>query len=210
MARHHKTIRVVVMILVGIVAALVTGFLGRWEYAPSVGWVFAALTYSIWVWIVAAPMDAVQTKEHASREDPTAGLADVLVVMLSVASLFSVVILLVRTSSTHGGERVVVAVFALASIALSWVLLHTLFMLRYAAKYYAIGGGVDFNQKGDPRYSDFAYLSFVLGMTFQVSDTNITDHGMRVIVLRHSLLSFVFGSIILATTVNFVAGLSGS
>jgi uncharacterized membrane protein len=100
------------------------------------------------------------------------------------------------------------AALALATVALSWLLVHTLFTLRYASLYYADDdGGVDFNQVEPPRYADFAYLSFTLGMTFQVSDTSLTSSVMRAAALRHALMSFLFGSIILATLINLVAGL---
>ncbi|MFF1875947.1 DUF1345 domain-containing protein, partial [Kitasatospora herbaricolor] len=69
-------------------------------------------------------------------------------------------------------------------------------------------GGIDFNQKEAPQYSDFAYLSFTLGMTYQVSDTNIGNTTIRNTVLRHTLLSYLFGTVILATTVNLIAGLT--
>jgi uncharacterized membrane protein len=81
-------------------------------------------------------------------------------------------------------------------------------MLRYAVLYYSGSiGGIDFNQKDPPRFADFAYLAFTLGMTYQVSDTNLQSAQIRAAALRHGLLSFVFGSMILATTVNLVAGL---
>ena len=81
--------------------------------------------------------------------------------------------------------------------------------MRYAQLYYrGKEGGVDFNQEEPPKYSDFAYLSFTLGMTFQVSDTNVGNSVIRQTVLRHSLLSYLFGSVILATTVNLIAGLT--
>jgi uncharacterized membrane protein len=102
------------------------------------------------------------------------------------------------------------AALAVGSVALSWLLVHTLFTLRYARLYYrGAVGGINFNQAEPPQYTDFAYLAFTLGMTFQVSDTNIQNHEIRSTALRHSLLSFVFGSIILATIINLVAGLSG-
>ena len=196
------------MVVVGIAAAVVTGLLGRWPYGVTVGWCAAALTYSIWVWAVVGRYDAEQTKSHASIEEPARGIVDTLVVVLSLASLGSVVVLLIGASSLSGSERVLTAATALGSVAMSWLLLHTLFTLRYARAYYQGGGGVDFNQDEPPRYSDFAYLAFTLGMTYQVSDTNIGSHRMRMAALQHALLSFVFGSVILATTINLVAGLS--
>jgi uncharacterized membrane protein len=95
-------------------------------------------------------------------------------------------------------------------VALSWAMVHTIFTLRYARDYY-VGepdGGVDFNDGARPRYSDFAYLAFTIGMTFQVSDTPLQGHAIRRDALRHALLSFVFSTGILATTVNLVASLT--
>jgi len=71
-------------------------------------------------------------------------------------------------------------------------------------------GGVSFNQSEAPRYADFAYLAFTIGMTFQVSDTDLQTLAIRATVLRHALLSYLFGAVILATTVNLVAGLGTS
>jgi uncharacterized membrane protein len=68
-------------------------------------------------------------------------------------------------------------------------------------------GGIDFKQEPDPTYRDFAYVGFTVGMTFQVSDTDIGKSTIRTAVLRHALLSFVFGSVILAITINLLASL---
>jgi uncharacterized membrane protein len=84
---------------------------------------------------------------------------------------------------------------------------HTVFALKYAQLYHSgPGGGIDFNQDEPPRYSDFAYLAFTIGMTFQVSDTDLTSGAMRRLALRHSLLSYLFGAVILAMTINITAG----
>ncbi len=197
------------MLLLGTAAALVTGALGHWMLAPVIGWAVAAATFSAWVWIVISRQDAASTKAHATLEDSNREVADGLVVLLGVASLAAVATVLIPAGQAAGIERFGLAALGLLSVALSWVLLHTLFTLRYARLYYGgdSEGGIDFNQTEPPRYSDFAYFSFNLGMTFQVSDTAVTSHGIRTTVLRHALLSFVFGSVILATTVNLVAGL---
>jgi uncharacterized membrane protein len=82
-------------------------------------------------------------------------------------------------------------------------------MLRYAVLYYSgTVGGIDFNQDELPRFMDFAYVAFTIGMTYQVSDTTLRSSQIRLAVLRHGLQSFIFGSLILATTVNLVAGLA--
>jgi uncharacterized membrane protein len=197
------------MLAAGILAAIVTGLAWDWQYSGTVGWAFAALVYSGWIWIVIGHLDAEKTRRFASREDPTRGVADLLIVLLSIASLFTVGFTLVQASGAHGGLKAILAALALATVALSWILLHTLFTLHYARIYYTDGGtGVNFNQEDAPRYLDFAYLSFTLGMTYQVSDTNLTSYRIRVTALRHGLLSFVFGSVILATTINLIAGLT--
>ena len=97
------------------------------------------------------------------------------------------------------------------SVAVSWFTVHTVFMLRYALLYYtAPTGGIDFNQEAPPDYRDFAYVALTLGMTFQVSDTSVQDSQIRATVLRHTLLSYLFGAVILAVVVNLIAGLGSS
>ena len=112
-----------------------------------------------------------------------------------------------------GATRLLVAGLGVASVSVSWFVVHTLFMLHYALLYYDERtervGGVDFNQHEPPRYTDFAYLAFTIGMTFQVSDTQLTTHPLRATALRHALLSFLFGSVILGATVNLIVSLAG-
>lgn len=207
--RRNASTRLVVMLLVGVAVAIATGFAWEWQYAAAIGWVAASLVYSGWIWIIIGPLDAAKTKRLASREDPTRGISDLLIVLLSVASLSTVMITLVQASNAHGPIKSILAAIALGNVAFSWVLLHTLFTLHYARIFYTDGGkGVNFNQDQPPRYLDFAYLSFTIGMTYQVSDTNLTTFNERVTALRHALLSFLFGSIILATTINLIAGLT--
>ena len=198
------------MLAVGVPAAIVTGLAGTWDYALVVGWIAAALTYTVWVWIRVGKLGPAETQAHATREDPSRGLADTVLVIASVGSLAIVAVVLVRASSLSGSDRAILAGLAIASVALSWVLIHTLFMLRYASLYYrGAPGGIDFNQKEDPDYGDFAYLSFTLGMTYQVSDTALGSRDLRITALRHALLSYLFGAVILATVINLVAGLGG-
>lgn len=207
---HIASVRVVVMLAVGIAAASLTVAAGLWSFALLLGWIAAALTYTIWVWARISRMDAEATKVHATREDPSRGLADMLLVLASIGSLAIVGFVLVHAATLSGQSRVILAGLAILSVGLSWALIHTLFALRYAYLYYDdTSGGVDFNQKEEPDYGDFAYLSFTLGMTYQVSDTAISSREIRRTALRHSLLSYLFGAVILATVINLVAGLGG-
>ena len=91
----------------------------------------------------------------------------------------------------------------------SWGVVHTVFTLRYAALYYhGEDGGVDFNEDDKPCYRDFAYLAFTIGMTYQVSDTDLTSKAVRHTALRHALLSYLLGTVIIAATINLAAGLA--
>jgi uncharacterized membrane protein len=200
--------RLVVMVLVGIFSGTLSALLGAPHYAPLIGWDAAALCFSLWVWATVGSMDAKETEAHARREDPTRTASDLLILTASVASLIGVGIVLVAASSSHGTDKGLLAGLAAASVGLSWLLVHTLFTLRYARLYHSSHGGVDFNQDEPPRYVDFAYLAFTIGMTFQVSDTDIQMTGIRATALRHALLSYLFGAVILGTTVNFIVGLS--
>ena len=199
------------MLAVGIVVGVVGGAVSRWEVAPLLGWAAAAATFTVWVWLAVARMNAAQTATHATREDPSRGSTDLLILTAGVISLGAVGMVLAVASSAQGAQAAVLAGLAIVSVTLSWLLIHTLFTLRYALLYYTgPDGGVDFNQDDPPRYTDFAYLAFTLGMTFQVSDTDLKTHQIRATALRHALLSYLFGAVILATTINLVAGLSSS
>ena len=150
-------------------------------------------------------MDAATTKRRATREDPTIGASHTILLLASLASLAGVALLLFASGR---GEELLAAVLGVLSVAASWITVHTIYTLGYAAPYYSgTEGGIDFNQKEPPAYADFAYVGFTLGMTYQVSDTTISDSRIRAMVLRHALLSYLLGAIVIATTVNLVIAL---
>ncbi len=197
------------MLIAGLGSAAATVMFGAWVYAPAVGWTVAALVYNLWVWLTIARMDNVRTANHAKEEDPGRSTSDLLLLLAAVGSLAAVVLVMVGSKDVTGGGRALLALLALSCTAMSWLLVPTLFTLRYAETYYARGaGGVSFNQKEPPQYTDFGYLAFCLSMTYQVSDTDITTRAMRSIALRQSLLAFVFGTGILASTINLVVSLA--
>jgi uncharacterized membrane protein len=198
-----------VAIVLGAVVAGVLSSIGSVPLGVLAGWDAAVLVYLALVWAKVGRMDAGQTGAHASADDPTRPVADLLLLTAAVASLVGVGFVLVRASREQGGSELALVGLGLASVVLSWALVHTIYMLRYASLYYrGPDGGLDFNDTTPPDYLDFAYLAFTLGMTFQVSDTAIKDRTIRRTALRHALLSYLFGTGILATTVNLVASLS--
>ncbi len=204
--------RLAVMVIAGLAVAGATAAFGGWAYAPLTGWDTAAAVFSLWVWLtIIAPLDADRTRAWATREDPGRAATDLIVIIGAVASLSAVAIVLINASSAKGSAQDLFAALGLASVALSWFTVHTLFTLRYARLYHTgPDEAISFNQKEPPRYLDFAYLAFTIGMTFQVSDTDLQAPLIRATALRHALLSYLFGAVILATTINLVAGLASS
>jgi uncharacterized membrane protein len=200
--------KVVVAAALGAVVAAGLAFLVPWQLLPLIGWDTAALVYLVWVWRGLWKLDARATAQHIEREDPTRGTADLIVILAAIFSLGAVGLVLVGASGGTLTEGIQVA-FAVVSVVLSWSLVHTIFTIRYAEQYY-IGedGGIDFNQNEPPCFSDFAYVAFTIGMTFQVSDTGFTTTRIRSMALRHALLSYLFGTVIVALTINMVAGLT--
>lgn len=200
-------------LLVALAAALVVGTaaaaLGAARAAPLIGWDVLAVVFCGWVWATIWPLDAPATQRHTSRENPGRDLADVVLLGAAFASLIAVGAVLFGAGQSDGNLKYIQAGFALLSIFVSWTLIHTIFTLKYARLYYSDPvGGIDFNEPDRPAYSDFAYLSFTIGMTFQVSDTDIGSKQIRRTALRHAWLSFPLGAVIIAASINLVSGLA--
>ena len=207
-SRDVAMIHVLTAAVPGIAAVVVIGLLGPVAIAPLIGWDISAATFLAWTWLTLHGLDGPATKRHAVRDDPTRASADLTVLIASAASLVAVGFLIGRASDAHGSAQVLQAALAVGSVVMSWLVVHTTYMLRYAVIYHADDTGIDFNQDAAPRYTDFAYLAFTIGMTFQVSDTPLTSSDMRRNALRHALLSYLYGTFIIAATINLIAGLN--
>ncbi len=192
----------------GIVAGIAVSFFTSWQAATLIGWDVGALILIGWIWRAVGKMDAEETETHASREDTSIRLTELIILCAGVALLAAVGMALIRAAHATGGMKAYLIALGIVSVALSWGLVHTVFTLRYARSFYAPPvGGIDFNEDDPPNYLDFAYLSLTIGMTFQVSDTNLTSKGVRRIALSHALLSYLFGAVIVALVINTVASL---
>ena len=155
-------------------------------------------------WIVLWPMDAEDTRRNVSREDFRPAAGELVSVGAALGGLVGIVALLLGgTGRDHAAAAV-----APAGVFMLWAVLHLMYATRYAHLYYADPpGGIDFNDDDAPAYRDFLYFSYNLGMTYQVSDTGVSSPLIRAVTLRHCLLSYVFGTVILATTINLVTGI---
>jgi uncharacterized membrane protein len=202
-------LRLFTALAAGIVAGVLVSMLWGGISGPLVGWDVAALVYVAWSWAIMLGVDARQTATLAVREDPSRAWSDVLLLSASVASLIAVGAVIGTAGSAAGAAKELHIGLGVVSVVVSWFLVHTIFTSRYARLYYTgPDGGIDFNQDDPPRYVDFAYVAFTVGMTFQVSDTDITTGSTRSAVLRHSLLSYLLGAVIIAATINLIAGLA--
>jgi uncharacterized membrane protein len=188
-----------------VVSAALVAF-APWQVTVLAGWIVAASTFVGRVWTRVGGLNGAGTATVATREDASRTSAHIMVNVASVTSLVGVGVTLARASRESGGSRVVLTVAAILTVLVSWALVHTVFTLRYAHKFYDDPvGGIDFSSDEAPDYHDFAYLAFTIGMTFQVSDTDLTSGTMRRLALRHALLSYLFGAVILAATINVTA-----
>jgi uncharacterized membrane protein len=193
----------------GVLAGAITARPAGARFAPLIGWDAAAVTFCTRIWAQVWTMDPRATRTHAERDDPGQAWTDLIVLGAAAASLIAVGAVLFGAGHARGNLKYLEAGFALLSVFVSWTLVHTVYTLRYARLYYrGTDGGIDFNEDAPPQYSDFAYLAFTIGMTFQVSDTDISDKAIRRMALRHAWLSFPLGAVIIAASINLVAGLA--
>jgi uncharacterized membrane protein len=191
------------------------GHLRLWSAVIS-GWnAFAFVILALdWLTILTTPQRKI--RERAQQEDLSRLAIFVFVVVAACAALFAVGFLIRAHKGQSGGHFFVHLLLTLSTVISSWALLQTVYSLRYAHAYYGDSdepgvnkhaGGLIFPGDRPPDYFDFAYFSFVIGMTCQVSDVQITSRRMRRITLVHSVLSFGFNTLILALLINTVSGL---
>ena len=206
LARDTVAVRILVAAALGVAVALTVGQMAGWRFALT-GWVVTAGVYVVWTRVILGGMDAEQTCRYATREDPTRWVADVVIVSASIASLGGVGYVVVAGSGS-GPESLKSAILGILSVAASWFAVHTLFTVHYARLYYSDEpGGINFHDPEPPCFRDFAYVAYTVGMTYQVSDTVIGLRAIRATVLRLAMLSYLLGAVVLAVTINLIAGL---
>jgi uncharacterized membrane protein len=201
--------RLLLCLVGGLLAAGLTAIAGVPEIAVLVGWIVAAGSLLLWVWRISWPRDSEGTKRLAEEEGRTR-VTDTVVLGAAVASLGAVVEALMRSGS-RDAVGVLTVVLGVLVVFVSWGLVCTVFALKYARLYYAGGdGGIDFHQEDPPAYSDFAYVAFTVGMGFAVPETPLVDTQIRKVGLGHALLSYLFGTVVIAVAVNLVTNLGQS
>lgn len=202
MAGVHLAVSLAAGVLAGVVLTPVLGGLD----AGLLAWLTTAAVFLAWTWASIWPLGDDDTAWHALRQDGSRTTRDPALLAISIGTLVTVVVVIFRAHHSPAHRTAL----GVAAIAASWLVLNTIFTLRYARLFYSEPrGGLDFNQDGQPTFRDFAYVAFTIGMTFQVSDTALRKTEIRATAIRQALMSFVFNTVILAVTINVVAGLSG-
>ena len=177
------------------------------------GWCAGVLVYQVLTWWLVDTFDARRTRERAQQLDQPNVMILVSMLVVVAVSVVAIAMLLQQVKQLTGWERAGHVVLGVVALVGSWLMMHTIYAFHYAHRYYidqksgTPDGGLDFPGKDDaPDYFDFLYYSFVIGMTSQVSDVQATSREMRRITLFHSILAFAFNMLVLALSVNVVAG----
>jgi uncharacterized membrane protein len=201
--------RLLIAAPLGVVCGCLIALFAPWQLSLLAGWDVAAAFIAGSVWMFIPFFDAESTCRVATREDDSRAVVDIVVVVACLISLVGVVIGLAHARNHSGTVSGVLTAIAVFTVFLSWFTVHTLFALRYAHLYYQepVGGIIFSESKELPDYLDFAYMSFTVGMTFQVSDTGIVQRRIRRAVIRQALLSYVFGAVVIGVVINVLANL---
>jgi uncharacterized membrane protein len=210
-ARH----RLFLGLVVGTAIFLASRGIPLW-IAAIAGWNAVALVIVVLDWVTILTTPQRKIRQLAQQQDLSRFLVFLFVVVTASAALFAVGFLVNVKRSQTDGHFIVHLLLTMMTVVFSWTLVHTVYGFRYAHAFYGDSdepgghqhaGGLIFPGDRPPNYFDFAYFSFVIGMTCQVSDVQITSRPMRRIALVHSVLSFGFNTMILALLINTVSSL---
>ncbi|WP_213957019.1 MULTISPECIES: DUF1345 domain-containing protein [unclassified Variovorax] len=198
---------------VGVVVGLIPWPLLNGMGRGLLGWSVGVAVYLCLAWWLAHTFDAEQTRQRAQEMDQPNLVLLVIMLTAVTVSMVAIAMLLQQVKLLAGPVRAAHILLALVALALSWLMIHTVYAFHYAHSYYLQkmsrakdDHGLDFPGTAPPDYADFVYYSYVIGMTSQVSDVQINSAEMRRITLIHSVLSFGFNMLVLALSINVVAG----
>ena len=210
--RMHPLQRILISLCAAIVVYLLTrGYDWNWKLTATLLWNVFAITFLVTSWIVFFTRPVPDIIKQANKDDGSKVFVMVSILLTSSASLLTVLLLVI---SGNEDNNIGVILLSVSGMLVSWAIVHTIFTFHYAHMYYQEQKddtpgkeALSFPSEEKPDYLDFAYFSFVIGMTFQVSDVEIVSRTMRRTVLVHGLLSFALNTFVVALTINLVAGL---
>lgn len=217
MSHHFSETTGAQRLMYGLVAAVVATLVpvpAEWQFRGLLGWSVGLAVYLVLAWWVCVEFDSKRTRERAQAQDEPSAVLLLLMVLATMACVAAITLLMQQAKDLDGLERGLHVGLAVLALVLSWLFIQTVFAFHYAHRYYfeekqqeADGPGLEFPGGLDPDYFDFLYYSHVVGMTSQVSDVQVTSREMRRLTLVHGVLSFAFNMLIVALSINVVAGL---
>ena len=204
----HLSVKAAVAAVVGLVVAVVAALLGVPDLSPLLGWAVAAAVFLAWAWSRAWPAGPERTRSLARHEDRSRKLVDTLIIVATFLSLVLVVFALVRSQQKDlvGSAA---ALLAVVGVVAAWALVNTVYAFKYARMYYIDDRHrFDFDQDEEPSYSDFAFTAFSIGMAYSASSITQSSTPSRRVAMGHALLSYFFGTFVVAVAINLVTGLT--
>ncbi|MEO7885581.1 MAG: DUF1345 domain-containing protein [Polaromonas sp.] len=200
----------------GLAAGVITAALPLpldWQFRGLLGWCVGIGVYLLLAWWLCVRFDAKRTRERAQAQDEPSVVLFLLMLLAILACVAAITVMMQQSRGLSGMERALHIMLSVAALGASWLFMQTIYAFRYAHRYYyeekrkePDGPGLQFPGGLDPDYFDFLYYAHVVGMTSQVSDVQVTSREMRRLTLVHSVLSFGFNMLILALSINVVAG----
>ena len=204
--------RLVYGLLVGLVACALPLPLG-WEFRGLLGWSVGVAVYLTLAWWLCVGFDAQRTRVRAQAQDEPSVVLFLVLLLATMVCVAAITVMMQQSRDLSGLQRALHIGLSVVALALSWLFIQTIFTFHYAHRYYheeklnePDGPGLQFPGGLDPDYFDFLYYAHVVGMTSQVSDVQVTSREMRRLTLVHGVLSFGFNMLILALSINVVAG----
>ena len=203
-------------LLCGLAAGVATAALPLplvWPFRGLLGWSVGVAVYLTLAWWLCERFDARRTRERAQAQDEPSVVLFLLMLLAAMACVVAIVVMMQQGKGLTGTERSLHVAVSVVALIASWLFIQTIFAFRYAHRYYQEekrkepgGPGLQFPGGLEPDYFDFLYYAHVVGMTSQVSDVQVTSREMRRLTLVHSVLSFGFNMLVLALSINVVAG----
>lgn len=201
--------RTLICVAIGVVVGVAVALAVDPRLGPLAGWCTAGVIDLIWVWRICWPQDSAGT-ERIAREESSTHVTDNVMVVACLFSIVAVVVSVIQSSNRSGDlASVALVILGVLGTMVAWALVNTVYAFKYARMYFVDhhGDGFDFNQDSSPTYSDFAYLAFTIGMSYGVSEVEPNAIGTRRKALMHALLSYFFGTVLIAVAINLVTSL---
>jgi len=183
-----------------------------WHLRLVGSWDASAFVYLCLAWTIVEIADSASTRAHALAQDTSGFIIFLFVLGAACSSVVAIAFVIGTIKGLESWPKAGHLALTVVALTTSWLLIQTFFAFHYARRYYhdekntaAQEGGLAFPGGGDPDYMDFAYYSFVIGMTSQVSDVEVLSTRMRKLTLIHGVLAFIFNVVVLALSINIIA-----